>query len=98
MAVDCQGKPLQQPTAAEEDLVTINWIFFDKSHPDVCMPLAIDIPRARFNGRSQECRQIFASEILDNYSLSARQNTVKFWKPKKLTLMNTVNKRDGKKA
>jgi hypothetical protein len=69
----------QQATAAEEDLVTVNYIFFDKSDPDKCMPMSIDVPRARFNGRSQNCKQLFASEILDSLSLSVRQNTVKFW-------------------
>lgn len=74
-----QATPPQQATETEEDLVTINWIFFDKSDPDECMPLSIHIPRARFNGRSQDCRQLFASEILKSLSLSVRQNTVKFW-------------------
>jgi len=75
-----QATPPQQATATEEDLVTVNWMFFDKSDPKTCMPLSIDVPRARFNGRSQKCQKLFASEILDSLSLSARQNTVKFWK------------------
>jgi hypothetical protein len=69
----------QQATATEEDLVTINWILFDKCDPDKCMPLSIDVPRAHFNGKSQNCRQLFASEILDSLSLSVPRNSVKFW-------------------
>jgi hypothetical protein len=96
----------QKVTETEEDLVTINWIFFDKFDPEECMPLSIDVPRAHFNNRLQNCRQLFANEILDSLSRSVRQNTVKFWKvggihyscagctnkgqPKELTLVDTV--------
>ena len=96
----------QQVTEIEEDLVTINWIFFDKSDPEECMPLSIDVPGAHFNSRSQNCRQLFTTEILDSISHSVRRNTVKFWKvsgthhscagctnagqPKELTLVDTV--------
>jgi len=72
--------PQQAVATEEEDLVTINWIFFDKSDPNECEPLSIDVPRARFNGKSQNCQKLFSSEILDFLSLSVRQNTIKFWK------------------
>ena len=70
----------QQAIATEEDLVTINWIFFDKSDPDECVPSPIDFPRSLFNGASQKCQKLFASEILESLSLSVRRNTIKFWK------------------
>jgi hypothetical protein len=41
----------QQAIETEDDLVTINWIFFDKSDPDECMPSPIEVPRSLFNGR-----------------------------------------------
>jgi hypothetical protein len=62
-----QATPPQQASEPEEEegVVTINWIFFNKSDPDECMPLSIDVPRVRFNGRAQNLRKLFASEILD---------------------------------
>jgi hypothetical protein len=101
-----QATPPQQATETEEDLVTINWILFDKSDPDEYEPLSIDIPRARFNGKLQNCQKLFVSEILDFLSLSVRQKTIKFWRvsgnrssfqdntntsqPKQPTQLNTV--------
>jgi hypothetical protein len=70
----------QQATATEEDLVTINWILFDKSDPEKCIPYPIEVPRSLFNGTSKKCQRLFASEILNSLSLSVPQNTVKFWK------------------
>ena len=50
-----QATPLQQATETEEDLVSINWIFFDKSDPDECEPFPIDVtvPRSLFNSASK---------------------------------------------
>lgn len=70
----------QQPTETEEDFVTPNWILFDKSDPDKCIPSPIEVPRSLFNGMSKKCQKLFASEILNSLSPSVLQNTVKFWK------------------
>lgn len=37
---------LQKATATEEDLVTINRIFFKKFDSDKCMPYSIEVPRS----------------------------------------------------
>ena len=70
---------LQKATAIEEDLVTINRIFFKKFDSDKCMPYSIG-SLAHFNSASKKCQKLFASEILYYLSLYVRQSTVKSWK------------------
>ena len=68
-----QATPPQKTIEIEEDLVTINWIFFDKSDPDECEPFPIDVPRSLFNG-VKKTEKLFTSEILECLSLSICQN------------------------
>jgi hypothetical protein len=60
------------------DYVTVNWAFFDKSHPHD-KPLPIDIPRQLFESNLLKCRYLFAKELLELVEFQADLNTIKFW-------------------
>lgn len=60
------------------DYVTVNWAFFDKSHPHD-KPLPIDIPRQLFEKNLLKCRYLFAKELHERFKYQAELETVKFW-------------------
>jgi hypothetical protein len=66
--------------AQEESVVSLNWLFVDKSKPDNCRPRSIDVRRSLFGARSQKCRSLFVTELLNEFKFEALETSITFWK------------------
>lgn len=70
--------PQQAPTPlVNEDLVMVNWLFFDQSRPNDVRP-STAISRKLFDGKSQFCQQIFSTELLKFLKFKADVNSISF--------------------
>jgi len=67
-----------QSTATQEDGVAIIWLFFDKSYPPE-NARCIYIPRDLFERRSEDCQQLFATELHKKFHFDADVESIEFW-------------------
>jgi len=74
-----QAAPAPQisQTTAQDSVVQLNWILFDKSHR---LPLVIPIQRDLYEGPSQYCRPLFVQSLRKEYKVSAEAEDILFWK------------------
>ncbi|GLB34396.1 hypothetical protein LshimejAT787_0112800 [Lyophyllum shimeji] len=79
---------LEQSVPAQEDLVSVNWFFFDREHETA--PLVIRIPRLLFNGISQECRVLFKKALLHDVEFMAEPGSIRLYKPREPLLTDTA--------
>src|SRR5271154_610805 len=70
-----QAAAIQPP---QDNYVTINWAFFDKSHPRN-KPLPIEIPRQLFESSAFKCLDLFVTELLNYLEFRANRGSIRFW-------------------
>jgi len=71
---------VQQPTAApsQAEYLCVNFVLFDGSNPH--KPLCIDVPRSLFDGKAQDCRNIFSDVLLNEFEINTKKTSINFWK------------------
>lgn len=77
-----QAKKLDAELAREtstQDLVDVNWIFFDKSEPDTTSFLT-SVPRVLYEGPSQKCCPLFIKKLRNAYGDDLKDENIMFWK------------------
>ncbi|TFK32863.1 hypothetical protein BDQ12DRAFT_728278 [Crucibulum laeve] len=79
------AKESNQSVSPPQEHVSFYWIFFNRSHTP---PLDIDIPRQLFNGKSQECLQLFVDALRKYYGLNFQPGRVEFWVPRECLAYN----------
>ncbi|KAF8804871.1 hypothetical protein BYT27DRAFT_6685730 [Phlegmacium glaucopus] len=83
-----------QQATSQEEMVDINWVFFDKSHPEKCRPRPIEVPRSLFDAKSLNCQNLFANELMKKFNFKAIEDNIEFRKPKETLLSETASE-DG---
>ena len=73
-----EAAPVSQSSlgTAEDSVVELNWILFDKSHRS---PVVIQIPRDLYERPSQYCQPLFMEELRLRYRVSAKAEDIMFW-------------------
>ena len=66
-------------TATQDALVTLNWIFFDRSHPNKEYRL-MKVTRTHLDGSVAYWRNLFAMALLSEFAFQAEARTVEFFK------------------
>jgi hypothetical protein len=64
-------------TAAQDATVTLNWVFYNKLHPKNQV-YSTEVPRTLFDGRFQDCRNLFATTLLVEFAFQAKEYDVVF--------------------
>jgi len=67
-----------QSTATQEDTVAVIWLFLDKLQPHE-NARCIYIPRDLFERRSEDCQQLFATELKKKFYFDADVESIEFW-------------------
>ena len=68
-------------TAAQDATgVTLNWVFYDKLHGlhPKNQVYSTEVPRTLFDGRFQDCRNLFATTLLVEFAFQAKECDVVF--------------------
>jgi len=80
-----QAATAAMPATTLPTNIELNWILFDKS----CARIEdnyISMPRSTFEGRSQDCRQLFVEPLREEFDVAAQAKDIKFWKAGGTTL------------
>jgi hypothetical protein len=65
------------PVVSEDDLVLVNWLFFDQLHPND-IRLCIFIPRQLFEAPSQFCRELFSTALRKEFKFQTDPESISF--------------------
>ena len=69
----------QCPPLTRDAPVVLNWIFFDPSHANK-ESRPIRVTRTLLDGIVADCRNLFATALLNEFAFQAEERTVEFFK------------------